>query len=484
MSQPAIGYLLERRASRQSPDRLVPLILTLSVLGWLLIVALMGRPSLNDVRIVATAILFCATPVALIGLALRQIQGDAGLHASLQGGNCYPEVLGTLLRPAEIIDQIAAHSAKTYLKLALRWTPVFTAGWLILQPASAGLILTWALAWIPLSTLFVWTTSFLAQQFIIFQSQMQAAPGGSLGENLIGIATGLPLGLMGILALVGWFGALPKLALGGTVAYGLLCLMLNRRLAAVGINRLPHLRLRLQQLGRRWTDFRNRFLVAWTDNPIVVRELRRDARWLPLQMLGAWLYMFPMSSLIFLIASRFPAMSAYEARLVNHWLILACALLSYGAASARCGMAIAAEVEAQSMEPLQNTRLRSEEFLWGWIQVGAVPRLVDGLLLCLVCQACLGQLPIDSALVLLVAPLAGAVLGLSSSYASSRQAAQRQRGEALALHIAGWLFLKVVLSALNLNWLDGQLVLAGYLTIVSAFSLAVLRSRIDVVESH
>jgi len=489
MSHSPLTYLLERRAAREAPDRMVPMLLTIVALAWLALVALMGLAGANLtpelLRGVAACMLFCATPVALLGTALRQVVKDSSLHDNFQAGRCYPEILGTRLRAGEMVDQVALHSARQSLRLTLKWTPVFAGLWLMLYPELAGRILMAAAAWVPLSLVLTWSTSYLGQQMVIIQGQMRSTPAGSLGEaTLASLTTFLVVVLMAI-SVGGAVAGSPRVALLGLAAYVMLGRSLCRWLAVVGIEKLPRVRLRLQLLGRRWTDFRNRYLLCWSQNPIVVRELRRDARRLPFQAVGAWFYFFPLGTLMVLLGAQlYGQTTGHDARLFSSWLILASSLISFATAGGRCSTAIAGEIESQSMEPLQNTRLRTEEFLSGWLQVGAVPRIVDGLMVVVACQLTVGHVAWDCLPLVLVAPLAGAASGLACSYASNRQTAARQRGEWVAVLVFGWLMLNGVLAMLNLTWMQGYLLFSGYLLATAAISLSTLWGKIDIAKSR
>ncbi len=468
---------------------MVPLILAVAGLAWLLVVALIGVAgaplTIELLRGVARALLFCATPVALLGPALRQVVKDASLHDNFQAGRCYPEILGTLLRAGEMVDQVALHSARQSLRQTLKWTPVFAGLWLLLCPDAAPSILMAAVGWMPLSLLLTWSTAYLAQQQVIIQAQMRSTAVGLVGETTLNTLTTLLVLFFMLLSLGGAMARSPVAALLGVAGYIMLGRTLCRTFAILGIERLPQVRLRAKQLGRRWANFRNRYLFLWSQNPIVVRELRREARRLPFQALGAWLYFFPMGTLMLVLGTQlYGQTNDYDARGLSCWFILINLLISFALAGGRCCTAIAGEIEAKSMEPLQNTQLRTEEFVSGWLQVGCVPRIADNLMVLLVCQLTFGHVALDYLPLVLVAPLAGAASGLACSYASNRQTAARQRGEWVGVLVFGWLMLNAVLSMLHLGWLSGNLLLALYLLATALTALTTLWGKIDVASSR
>ena len=439
----AVDYLLQRRASRER-DPFARNMMLLGGLAWLLLTAMAMKANDSvDPGIplgVGLVILGILTLTLAISIPLRQIQKDSQLHASLHGGRCYQEILGSLLTPTEMVDQIAWHSAHTYLRASAPWTALLTALWAVGVPAHGLQTMLIGVLWWPLSTLFVWSSSYLAQQFCIYNSQLKEGFVRSVGDSLVGLVVGVPTGL----ALLATWVCLINGRLGLALFFGLLYLLftrgLSRAVASAGIERLPHLRQRLQTISRFWLGRRNRFVWAWSENPIVVRERRREAGRIPGQWLGALLFQLPLASLTALVLLNLPAGPPDDYPVLCSFVMVTLGALQILRASHRCSQAIVAEVEHQTLESMQNTRLHAREYLSGWLQIGALPLVLENLLIALM-LATAGPLPpanfLIHSLVFCLAPVVGASLGLAASYASNRQAAARRYSEFLCLAAFG-----------------------------------------------
>ena len=192
-----IDYLLRTRTGRSGPDTFVRNTVLIGLIVWLALSGLSffayHKVEVDVVRGFATGLLFLVTAVVMLTLPLRQVQKDAAVHTSFYGGRCYQEILGSLIRPREILDQIAWHSARTYVRTSTPWAALIAGLWILAQPSLAVYFLQGLLLWIPGSTLFVWATSYPAQQFAIYNSQARDGLVASLGETLVRMVTAVPV---------------------------------------------------------------------------------------------------------------------------------------------------------------------------------------------------------------------------------------------------------------------------------------------------
>ena len=483
-----IDYLLRTRTGRSGPDTFVRNTVLIGLIVWLALSGLSffayHKVEVDVVRGFATGLLFLVTAVVMLTLPLRQVQKDAAVHTSFYGGRCYQEILGSLIRPREILDQIAWHSARTYVRTSTPWAALIAGLWILAQPSLAVYFLQGLLLWIPGSTLFVWATSYPAQQFAIYNSQARDGLVASLGETLVRMVTAVPVGLCLLVAWIALINGKYAVMAGCLLGYLCLTMLMCRQVAATGIERLPDLRHKVSEFSRRWLGRRNRYVLAWSDNPIVVRERRRDAGRVPGQLLGALLWQFPLAGAVLLLAgSAFTEIRPAEYAGAIDGILILCGGVQMCLASRRCSGAIVAEVESQTLESMQNTRLHARELVSGWLQVGTYPRLLESVvILAGLMLLSDGAVAPSSALAFLLAPGLGAALGLAASCAANRQNASRAQSESMTLAVFGYFVLVFVYVVVRPeSWtIPWSLLLVLYMVAVFCFAMNGLLRKIEI----
>ncbi|CAN0323596.1 unnamed protein product, partial [Phaeothamnion confervicola] len=345
MQSDSLAYLLQTRDARRERDRFPEKMFAIAAIAWLavflLLVALaplhcgLGEAA----RMVACTILIPVTAMVLIGLPLRQVTKDASIHASFFGGNCYQEILGTLLRPRDILDQIARHSIRQGLKQSSPWVGLSALLWTILCPVGFFKILLAVILWAPLTALFIFGCTYMAQELAIWNSQLKDGLLNSLGAMVLGSLTVAPF------------------VVAGLVAATCLC---NREYEAAATAAL---------LGRKIVGHRrNPWVPIWSQNPIVVRERTRDASRMPGGLLGALVFQLPLffSTLLLMLPLACDAT-------VNHdlyWFLMVIgSIIQSTRAGRRCTGAIVGEIENKTLESMLNTRLHAREYVRGWLEV-------------------------------------------------------------------------------------------------------------------
>ncbi|MBT9588770.1 hypothetical protein IV102_35880 [bacterium] len=486
MNSLPIDYLLRTRAVRSRPDTFVRNTVMIGLVVWLALsgLSVLAYQEAYVVRGFASCLLFLVTVVLMLTLPIRQVQKDAAVHTSFYGGRCYQEILGSLIRPREILDQVAWHSARTYVRTSTPWALLIVSLWMLVQPSLTVEFLRGLLLWIPGSTLFVWATSYPAQQFAIYNSRARDGLVASLGESLVRLVTAVPVGLCLLVALIAMMTGRYWVMAGCVLGYLGWTMLVCRLLAATGIERLPDLRHKVGEFSRRWLGRRNRYVLAWSDNPIVVRERKRDAGRVPGQLLGALLWQFPLAGAVLLLAgSTFPEIRPAEYANAIDGILVLCGGVQMCRASRRCSGAIVAEVESQTLESMQNTRLHARELLSGWLQVGTYPRLLESLVI-LVCLMFLsgGSIAPLSALAFLLAPGLGAALGLAASCAANRQTAARVHSESMMSTAFGYFLLVFVYAVVwSASWtIPWSLLLVLHMVAVFFFAMVGLLRKIEI----
>ncbi len=458
MTHQPLTYMLQSRENRGRKDHFVRDVMLCGLVTWLAIVLLsMGR--VDDLAFVTGTGLFVLSLISMflvVALPMRQLQKDAALHASLFGGRCYDEVLGTRVRSTEIVDQIALHSVTRCLQASARWVALIAILWCLLSPGWALQVLLGAVAWFPLVAAFVLPTSYLAQQLTIYNSQLKNGAAGSLIDSLLSLATVGPMCLLLLVAFIASMFHNFPLTFASCLAYLTLGILVSRRMAIAGIERLPKVRERVQALSRRWLGVRrNPFVFAWSQNPIVVRERARDAGRIPGHFLGALIFQAPLFFAGLLFAWYF---DAHEVAFISdsgpfYSVLFLFGLVQFVFASRRASGAIVSEVVSQTMEPMQNTRLHAREFLFGWLQVAAVPRMFENVLIFIPLYYAFGAKSISvgmaalCGLIFVALPMVGAALGLLASYAINREKAARAHSELMMATLFGWFAVASVAGA-------------------------------------
>lgn len=494
MTHQALSYMLQSREARAPRDPFVVNLLLYGLAFWLFlqVFGLRHWPDFSYVKGTGQFVLSLISLFLVISLPMRQLQKDAAVHASLYGGRCYDEVLGSLLRPREIVDQIAFHSVTRCLRSNARWVALIAGLWLLLMPGWFLHLVLAAVAWFPVTAIFVLATSYLAQQLTIYRAQLNKGLAGSFLDSLLALVTSAPMVLSLLFAFFAVLCQYLTLAFAFSLAYVILGVVVSRALAIGGIERLPGASQTVQRLNRRWLGSRrNPWVFTWSQNPIVVRERARDAGRIPGHLLGALIFQAPLASTGLFLTGLFHYNDALALSDVGTFYgclgLVGCLQLLL--ASHRASGAIVGEVVSQTMEPMQNTRLHAREFLFGWLQVAAVPRVAENLVILIALYFLFGTsasplTAIPYALAFLLTPIVGAALGLWASYAPSREKAAKAHSNLLTGTLFGWYvvycFASLFLSA-RTNVLESEyagVVWCGILLLYGIFVVGFARTQI------
>lgn len=476
-----MGYLLTARASHRQRDPFVYQWLGLFLATWGILVAIITfcNRSLDweVVRVLGLVLLGIYSALGVPALVLRQLASDAQIHAGLRDRGCSEEVLGTLLRPRQMLDQIAMHSTVQVCKQLIPMAVGILVSFLICEPQRPDWLLKIVLGLVVGVPATTFASSYLGQQLVIFQVNSAAFTMES-GLTCATCVPALATACLAIVALLvgnsGWF-------VLGFALYALAGVTWSRELAARGMEALPQLRLGWSRLQRRLLGARNRFVPAWGNNPVVIRERTREARHVPFQWLGSLFYHLPLTAILLLLVRWVPLQGQPE--MVRAVLFLAF-WLQLGWSSKRSGKAIVSEIQAKTMEPLQNTRLHAREFVRGWLEVAAFPRILDGVVVALLALALAGPGVWDLGLLVVVAPCLGATAGLYASCSPNTEIASKKLGEVWTVMVIGSMafrFCSVSYPILNTLPLSLDFLLIG--VVVGAVLLRMLLKRIDVTAS-
>jgi hypothetical protein len=188
---------------------------------------------------------------------------------------------------------------------------------------------------------------------------------------------------------------------------------------------------RLQQLGgsqRRLMRFRNNhWILSWSENPVIFRERARQSRQVPFGPLGAVVFDLPMVSFFGLMVVAIGISgSSYD----NLWIFgVPLGIVQTMRAARSSSLAAVSEVVHRTLEATSLTSLTAAVFQRGWLELVAVPLLIENILV-IVCLggfglACHGWNELTTiglnftVLLLLLGPLFGAIIGFYVSCAAN-----------------------------------------------------------------
>lgn len=384
-----------------------------------------------------------------VGVVLpwKRIAQDAGVLSTLRSGRGLVELLGTRTKPTEILDGIARQTLVGTLREVAPMVPLLALGWLLLPNAHAASILTLSVAALPLLGLMVWASSYLAMAWELWVGSSES----SLMSQLLGVGMFILLCPLGACLFIGVLGGLGAASVslvtgcvwltGWLVAYAGLNLVVSRRLALVGLDRVPQFRAKVEQAGRRLLHRnRNRWMQPWSENPIVVRETFRDAMRTPGGALG-WVILQAPALWLVPATGAFLASQGAPPVAVLIFLGLVLMMAQVAMASSRTMLALVGEVEHSTLEVLQQSRLSAADFCDGWATVGARTRALELLLLAPPAFGLAlagGVNPLIPALwipLALTAVVFASWAGLWSSFARTRRQAQERLSGLLALAV-------------------------------------------------
>ncbi len=371
---------------------------------------------------------FMTVPLAAFlafGVPLVRLVRDGSVHTSFLRGRCYDEILGTQLSATEVVDGVAWRSASSSIFSV--WRSLLLSGLLLIAsfPQYGLLIATGTAVWIPAVVLLTWSASYVVQLAAIWGHQLAQESG--LARALVGLGASVPaLSCLGT-ALASWSlhdGAIFSMSL---LAYLGFTVGLCRWLAKIGLESLPQAcrkarSARLNFLLRH----RNPYVLRSTDNPVVARELSREARKTPFGLVG-WLVLRHWLLLIFL-AVWCPLTAVTDNLEGFFWsglCFLACT--QWALSAQRTRGAVITEIEQKTLSPLEVTGLSARDYTDGWLQVGAYHRSLQNVFMAVFLSAWAWKADIDLAvwfflaLAFIATPWFGAAAGLYASVAPNRR---------------------------------------------------------------
>lgn len=304
------------------------------------------------------------------------------LLTSLRRGRCWEEVLGSRTSGSEMVDALALRAAATTMAaswwLGPAWVVWSTTPWLEGTPL-------WALVagGLTAQVLGAWLASYLAQ----------AGHSWSNGESdflLRHLVVWLALAPAGavLAATVERELAGDRTGALGLAALGLAAVcLLARQTALLGIEKYQQCRTafklwwgRVAGGGRRWTSW---MPAGLQHNPVVFRETRCEARYVPGGWLGMVLWRHGLSLGLMGVMVHFALQGlshSWRGLQSFMWLCLVVFLVLQTLRSAyRTVGALVDEREAGTLEPLLGTSISAREWVDGWAAVSFLPRSLENL---------------------------------------------------------------------------------------------------------
>lgn len=351
---------------------------------------------------------------------------DAALLLSFRSGRCFEEILGTPTTSSEVVDGVLLHTTRSLLIIA---APALAALAMILPFTPAEVRGAWVLAGALWAAACLATVLAISILIILFASWSEGGEdlnlllAAALGATLLPAAGLVALGFWWDVASPGGM-ALVGLALGWLVGVG-------RALGLHGFAHFYDLARWQRRFVRSLAGGGARSSLSWSQNPLVLRECRREARGVPGPLLLLARHAPVLPAAVLLVAPAHLDLGLGLDGAEPWWLglTLATAFLTLRAAGRTLDLLVE-EREGRTWETLLGTRLGFPELLEGLAQVGWVPRAVDGLLLSplavwLGLQAGVGADAVAAPILLALAPVAGAWSGLSASASGERRDASR-----------------------------------------------------------
>ncbi len=344
-----LGYLLDLRRARTSYRQQA---LGLSALFAVPCFALTAiNPDAG-----ARFLIIAAVGMVLV-LPVYQARSQLSLLSSLRRSHCLEELLGCGLPAQSCADQLARHAVRELLWLTLPVLAVLVPGALLAGPEMRAYLLGLGL-WLPVMIYLTALGSYAA--FV----QMAWAGGWRRKARLAGRCW--PLLVAPVFLLVSNGGPLATL-----VALSL-ALFVLRALAAQTLDRTVRDEP-ARPAGAKW---RNRWVTAWSENPIVVRECWRRSS-VPGGLPGYLLLRFfsvalPVGWILLIVENR---------DRLTFWGGAALLAFFYAARAAQRTLgAVVGEREMATWDTLAQTGLELRTFIVGWVQVGSFPVLLEAVI--------------------------------------------------------------------------------------------------------
>lgn len=375
----------------------------------------------------------------------------ASLHQSLLLKERYDDLLGCTLTCQEFVDQVALNTLKRCVRESVK--PIARVG--------LALVLCVILSKTPTTEAFLWSLHGCLSLLVI--SVILLLPLSYLCQHrsvLIHFQRNLTslcqiLGFLGLGLFAYFVSQSPQpwltLALGWSFS-----IVMFRRLAIWVSQEVPRLR-QLSGSQRRLLRFRsNGWIFSWSENPVIFRERARQSRQVPFGPLGAIVFDLPMVSLFWLGIFAFGVSSgAYG----YFWIFgVPLAIIQIMRAARSSSLATVSEVVHRTLEATSLTSLTASVFQRGWIELVAVPLLVENLLIGLSLGAFSLACPhwndgtavglSISMVLLLLGPLFGAIVGFYVSCSPSLEC-QKSKSSSVTGGLVALFFLAMFATAMT-----------------------------------
>lgn len=444
LSENPVVALLQMRARRRwSPPLWVwcAIMAVVPVMAWALPHA---SPTL---RLAATLLWAGAYPLFVASRG-------AGMLAELRRGQCWEEVLGTGMPVAEMVDGLALYAVG---RTARTWPVMLCAWWL------------WSVGpWGALYPGWVVGLGFVTQLVLAAIASYLAQAGYAWSRDdsdfvlrYLVVWSGLSPVVL-VLAAVVWREVAGDRAgaLEAGVAAVALAGLLARRAALAGVRGYQRLRRLVWHWRDRLAGARSGRLAGWMPvvmgaNPVVFRELRAEARYVPGGWLGVLLWRHGLAAVL-LGGLTFECMESVREGSDGLrgllWLSLVVLLvLQTVRAAYRTVGSLVDEREAGTLESLIGTSISAVEWVDGWAAVSIIPRTLENLVAALAMVGVAGLVSLGwlrfgvCAVLLLSLTAAAAYAGVGASAAS---ATRHQALDRIGVDLAAGLWLLGVLGLL------------------------------------
>lgn len=375
----------------------------------------------------------------LVGLPFFFFKSDVGALRSLRRGRCLEDLLCAGIDAPGLVDTLAVHSLRSITRITLPVLLVLTPSFLLMSEEHRAALLWPALFW-PLAVAVAFLAGSYVSQFLIAWSRRGES--ASMPQLLLG---------GGLLAAVAPAFACDCAVLQSVAVIG--GVVACRYLAIWGLTRAEQVDRWNEEGPRGDRRYRNPWVQARSENPIVVRETFSEAGALAG---GRWGYLFRRAffpllaglwGMLVVGAERPPGdVTAYWSPIyhdnVAFWTGLMLAILyALLKPMARAAAAVVRERERDTWETLMQTGIDGHSFVEGWKVVAGrrvaanlrLPALIACLAPLLYSARILGESApllglftgLAAASVLLLGPQTGALVGL---WISGRTQSRRESG--------------------------------------------------------
>ncbi len=302
----------------------------------------------------------------LVGLPFFFFKSDVGALRSLRRGRCLEDLLCAGIDADGLVDTLAVHSLRSITRITLPVLLVMTPSFLMMPAKHRQMLLIPALLWPLAVALAFWVGSYVSQFQIAWSRR---------GESLSLPQIGLSLGLLAVVGPMLWCDC------GFTRLAGLVVLVgASRFLAIWGLTHAEQVDRWNEHGPRGDRSYRNPWVQAGLDNPIVVRESYSEAGALAG---GRWGFL-PSRGLVPLLAVVWSGIAAslYAPPIANgcsrtdsnvelfFWTGVVVAILyALIAPMTKAAAAVVRERERDTWETLLQTGLDGRTFVEGWTHV-------------------------------------------------------------------------------------------------------------------